>query len=146
MAEKTKILVIDDVKENVELLAAYLTGAGFETLKSFNGKDGIEMVKENHPALILLDIMMPDLDGFGVCEILRKDAGTSIVPIVMVTAKDKDADIVRSLEAGADDYIVKPVSKKDLLGKVESVLLKAAKGELPSQVYLKKISSEEEHK
>ena len=142
MPSKGKILVVDDVKENVALMEALLTAAGFEVLKAYGGKEALEMVKKEKPVLVLLDIMMPEMDGLQVCEILRKDASTASTPIVMVTAKDKDSDIVRSLETGADDYIIKPVNKKELLGKIDNLLSKSKTEELPSQLYLKKMKAD----
>lgn len=139
MPSKGKILVVDDVLVNVALLEALLTEAGFEVLKAYGGKEAIDLVKKEKPVLVLLDIMMPEIDGTQACEILRKDANTASTPIVMVTAKDKDSDIVRSLETGADDYIVKPVNKKELLGKIDNLLSRSKAGELPSQLYLKKM-------
>ena len=139
---KAKILVVDDNEKNVELLEAVLQAAGFEVLKAYDGKQAIEVVSKERPDLLLLDIMMPQLDGFQVCEILRKDSQNAGLPIIMVTAKDKESDIVRSLERGVDDYIVKPINKKELLGKIEGMLAKASKGSLPSQFYFKKIESQ----
>ncbi|MFA5157172.1 MAG: response regulator [Candidatus Omnitrophota bacterium] len=135
---KAKILVIDDNEKNVELLEAILQAAGFEVLKAYNGKQAIEMIGKERPDLLLLDIMMPELDGFQVCELLRKDPQNSGLPVVMVTAKDKESDIVQSLERGADDYIVKPIDKKELLGKIEDMLAKAKNDSLPSKLYFKK--------
>jgi DNA-binding response OmpR family regulator len=108
-------------------------------LKAYNGKQAIEMAGTERPDLLLLDIMMPELDGFQVCEILRKDPRNAGLPVIMVTAKDKESDIVGSLERGADDYVVKPVNKKELLGKIGDMLAKAGKGSLPSQLYSKKL-------
>ncbi|MDD5135966.1 MAG: response regulator [Candidatus Omnitrophica bacterium] len=146
MASKGKILVVDDVKENVMLLEALLASADFEVLKAYGGKEAVETVKKEKPDLVLLDIMMPDIDGIQVCGILRKDPGTASIPVIMVTSKDKDSDIVRSLETGADDYIVKPVVKKELFAKVDDMLSKAKMGELPGQLYLKKMKADEKNK
>ncbi|MDD5422707.1 MAG: response regulator [Candidatus Omnitrophota bacterium] len=146
MADKVKILVVDDGKENVELLVTLLTVFGFEALKAYSGKDAIEIAGKARPAMVLLDIMMPEMDGIQVCGALRKDPGNAQMAIVMVTAKDKDSDIVRALEMGADDYIMKPVSKKDLIVKVDNLLAKAKAGELPSQLYLKDVRSEQKKK
>ncbi|MBU0743979.1 MAG: response regulator [Gammaproteobacteria bacterium] len=147
MNEQGKILIIDDIKANVELLEALLLSRfGFIILKAYGGKEGLELAKKEHPDLILLDIMMPDLDGFQVCEKLRQDTAFDVVPIIMVTAKDKDDDIVQSLEKGADDYIIKPINKEDLYKKVSSLLAKAKKGELPSQFYLEKLRAQKDEK
>ncbi|MDD5681173.1 MAG: response regulator [Candidatus Omnitrophica bacterium] len=145
MALKGKILVVDDIKENVLLLEALLKSEGFEVLKAYGGKEAIETAKKEKPAMILLDIMMPDMDGVQVCAVLRKSPDTASVPIIMVTAKDKDSDIVQSLETGADDYIIKPVVKKDLFAKIDSLLSKSTAGELPSQYYLKKNKTDDKN-
>jgi len=143
---KAKILVVDDNEKNVELLEAILQAAGFEVLKAYNGKQAIEMVGKERPDLLLLDIMMPELDGFQVCEILRKDPQNAGLPVIMVTAKDKESDIVQSLERGADDYIVKPINKKELLSKIEDMLAKASRKSLPSQFYFKQIEPQQTDK
>lgn len=143
---KAKILVVDDNEKNVELLEAILLAAGFEVLKAYDGKQAIEMSGKERPGLVLLDIMMPQLDGFQVCQILRKDSQNAGLPIIMVTAKDKESDIVQSLEKGADDYVVKPIDKKELLGKIEDMLAKASKGSLPSQLYFKQLESQQPDK
>jgi len=139
---KAKILVVDDNEKNVELLEAILQAAGFDVQKAYDGKQAIEMVGKERPDLILLDIMMPQLDGFQVCEILRKDPQNAGLPVVMVTAKDKESDIVQSLERGADEYIVKPINQKELLSKIGDMLVKAGKHSLPSQFYFKKLESQ----
>ena len=140
---KAKILVVDDNEKNVELLEAILQAAGFEVLKAYNGKQAIEMTGKERPDLLLLDIMMPELDGFQVCGILRKDPQNAGLPVIMVTAKDKESDIVQSLERGADDYIVKPINKKELLSKIEDMLAKASRKSLPSQFYFKQIEPQQ---
>ena len=141
MSQKQKILVIDDSVKSVEFLEGFLFEVGFDVLKAYNGKEAIETVKKDRPDLILLDIMMPEMDGLQVCETLRKDSDISSTPIIMVTAVDKDHDIVTSLERGADDYIVKPVILKELLNKVNDLLSKAKTGQLPSQQYFKKLNA-----
>lgn len=143
---KAKILVVDDNEKNVELLEAILQAAGFDVLKAYNGKQAIEMVGKERPDLLLLDIMMPELDGSQVCEMLKKDPLNANLPVIMVTAKDKESDIVQSLERGADEYIVKPINKKDLLGKIEDMLAKASKNSLPSQAYFKKVEPQQPDK
>ncbi|MDD4940130.1 MAG: response regulator [Candidatus Omnitrophica bacterium] len=140
---KAKILVVDDNEKNVELLEAILQAADFEVLKAYNGKQAIEMAGTERPDLLLLDIMMPELDGFQVCEILRKDPRNAGLPVIMVTAKDKESDIVGSLERGADDYVVKPVDKKALLAKIGDMLAKANKSSLPSQLYSRKLEPQQ---
>jgi len=140
---KAKILVVDDNEKNVELLEAILQAAEFDVLKAFDGKQAIEMLGKEREDLLLLDIMMPQLDGFQVCEMLRKDPRNASLPIIMVTAKDKESDIVQSLERGADDYIVKPIDKKALLVKIGEMLAKAGQNNLPSQLYFKNLESQQ---
>ena len=146
MNTKEKILVVDDNVMNVELLEAFLSGDGFQVLKAYNGKEAVETAKKERPNLILLDILMPVMDGLQACEALRKDADTCAIPIIMVTSQEKDKDIVHSLERGADDYVLKPVVKKELLSKVYKMLSKAKEGQLPSQQHLKKSKPEEKGK
>jgi len=143
---KARILVVDDNEKNIELLEAILLAAGFEVLKAYDGKQAIEMTGKERPDLLLLDIMMPQLDGFQVCQILRKDSQNAGMPVIMVTAKDKESDIVQSLEKGADDYVVKPIDKKELLGKIVDMLAKASKNSLPSQLYFKQLESQQPDK
>lgn len=140
--KKVKILCVDDEKRNLELLEAFLMPEGYDVLFAENGKEALESVKRDRPDLILLDVVMPQMDGFQACEALRKDAGTSAIPIIMVTSRDKDRDIVQSLEKGADDYIIKPVAKKELLDKVYNLLSKAKVAELPSQRHFRKLRGE----
>ena len=144
--KKAKILCVDDEKRNLELLEAFLMPEGYDVLFAESAKAAVETVKRDRPDLILLDVMMPEMDGLQACEALRKDAGTSAIPIIMVTSSDKDKDIVQSLEKGADDYIIKPVVKKELLDKVDNLLTKAKAAELPSQRHFKKLRPEEKGK
>ena len=138
MNGQEKILIIDDIEANVDLLEALLAKFNFIILKAYGGREGLELAKKERPNLILLDIMMPIFNGFQVCEALRQDPSFTSVPIIMVTAKDTDDDIIKSLEKGADDYIIKPVEKEGLLKKINSLLVKAEKGDLPSQYYLER--------
>jgi DNA-binding response OmpR family regulator len=104
------------------LMEANLGSEGFQVLKATNGQEAVEVVAEQHPDLVLLDIMMPVLDGFGACERIRE---FSNVPIIVVTAKGEERDRVKGLDLGADDYIVKPFSATELLARVRSVLRRA---------------------
>ncbi|MBU0743978.1 MAG: response regulator [Gammaproteobacteria bacterium] len=136
MNEPEKILIVDDVTANVDLLEALLSAKfSFNILKAYGGKEGLDLAQKEHPNLILLDIMMPDLNGFQVCEMLRQDATFVATPIIMVTARAQEDDIIKALEKGADDYIIKPVNGEDLCNKVGGLLVKAKKGTLPSQYY-----------
>jgi DNA-binding response OmpR family regulator len=117
-----RILVIDDLPENVFMLKDRLEHEGYEVLSAYNGKSGIEKAQNELPDLILLDVMMPDINGFEVCKILVNDSRTSDIPIILVTAKTDPEDIKEGLDAGANDYIKKPIDKIELLARVKSEL------------------------
>ncbi|QEN05034.1 response regulator [Thiospirochaeta perfilievii] len=117
-----KILIIEDEKDILELIAFNLECTGYTVYKASNGEDGIEIVKNSIPDLILLDLMMPGIDGFDVCKILKQDKKTKHIPIIMLTARGEDTDIVSGLEIGADDYVTKPFSPKILIARIRTVL------------------------
>jgi DNA-binding response OmpR family regulator len=123
MLNKVKrILVIDDLPENVYMLQNRLEHEGYEVLTAYDGKSGIEKAREKLPDLILLDVMMPDINGFEVCKILASNEQTSNIPIILVTAKTDAEDTKEGLDAGAFDYIKKPFNKVELLARVKSAL------------------------
>ena len=117
-----RILVIDDLPENVFLLKDRLENEGYEVLTADCGNSGIEKATEEIPDLILLDVMMPDINGFEVCKTLVNDSRTSDIPILLVTAKTDAEDIKEGLDAGAFDYIKKPINKIELIARVKSAL------------------------
>ena len=117
-----RILVIDDLPENVFMLQDRLEHEGYEVLTAYDGKSGIQKAQTELPDLILLDIMMPDINGIEVCKILVKDKNTSDIPIILVTAKTGAEDTKDGLDAGAFDYIKKPFNKIELLARVRSAL------------------------
>jgi class 3 adenylate cyclase len=117
-----RILVVDDQEKNRRLLEALLASRGYEVLLADGGEQGLAMAMDRAPDLILLDVLMPDLDGYSVCARLRREAGMQAVPIVMVTSLDAKEDRVRGLDAGADDFITKPVVKEELWARVRSLL------------------------
>ena len=117
-----KILVIDDEPRYVRLMEANLLSEQYEVIKAYDGQTGIELVVNQNPDLVLLDIMMPGMDGFMVCQRIRE---FSTVPIMVVTAKGEEKDRVRGLNLGADDYIVKPFSAIEILARVRAVLRRA---------------------
>ena len=117
-----KILVIDDLPENVFMLQDRLEHEGYEVLTAYDGKSGIQKAQTELPDLILLDIMMPDINGIEVCKILVKDKNTSNIPVILVTAKTGAEDTKEGLDAGAFDYIKKPFNKIELLARVRSAL------------------------
>jgi len=118
----SKILIADDNEPNVELLDAYLAGCDYEIETARDGAETLEKVKSFSPDLILLDIMMPKLSGFEVCEKLKSDPQTSGIMILMVTALSELGDIERAVNAGCDDYLSKPVNKFELLKRVDNML------------------------
>jgi DNA-binding response OmpR family regulator len=116
------ILIVDDEPRYLRLMEANLSTEGYLVLKAINGQEAVDIVAERHPDLVLLDVMMPILDGFEACERIRE---FSNVPIIIVTAKGNENDRVRGLDLGADDYIVKPFSATELLARVRAVLRRA---------------------
>jgi len=116
------IIVIDDLPENVFMLQDRLEQEGYEVITAYDGKSGIEKVRRERPDLILLDVMMPDLTGIEVCKILVADNETSGIPIILVTAKSGAEDTKEGLEAGAFDYIKKPINRIELIARVKSAL------------------------
>src|ERR1700683_4524812 len=104
-----RVLVVDDVPSNVKLLQAELEAEYFEVISAFSGQDCLIKVAEHDPDIVLLDVMMPDMDGMEVCRRIKSDPKTAHLPVVMVTALDQPADRVTGLEAGADDFLTKPV-------------------------------------
>jgi DNA-binding response OmpR family regulator len=121
-----KILVVDDEPAVTDLLAYNLRKAGYEILLATNGSEALHLASESSPDLILLDLMIPEIDGLDVCRELRKTSG---VPIIMVTARGEEIDRVVGLELGADDYVSKPFSVRELLARIKAVLRRAQTNE-----------------
>lgn len=119
MSGKQKILIVDDDKHIAELISLYLEKEGFDTREAYDGREAIKEIGAIKPDLVILDLMLPGMDGYQVCAEVRK---TSNVPIIMLTAKGETFDKVLGLELGADDYIVKPFDSKELVARVKAVL------------------------
>ncbi len=119
---KEKILVVDDEKDIIELLQYNLEKEGYRISCAYSGEKCLENVKIELPDLILLDLMLPEIDGLDVCKFLKNNPQTSHIPIIMLTAKGEETDIVLGLELGADDYITKPFKVRELLARVKTVL------------------------
>ncbi|NOY61142.1 MAG: response regulator transcription factor [Calditrichaeota bacterium] len=123
-----KILVVDDEKDIISLLKFNLQAEGYKTVSAMDGDQALVLTEEEKPDLVLLDIMLPDKDGWEVLRELRQNSKTENIPIIFLTAKDSEFDEVLGLELGADDYIVKPISMRKLLARIKKVLKKGTSG------------------
>ena len=141
MKDKPVILVVDDQPQNIELLEAYLVPQGYEIVKAANGEEALGKLSGNQIDLILLDVMMPGMDGFEVTRRVRQDNTHRLLPIILVTALRETEDRVKGIEAGCDDFISKPVDKMELLARVRSLLKVKAYNDLMSN-YRKELESE----
>ena len=119
---KEKILIVEDEKDIVKMLEYNLKKEAFRTACAYDGEEGLEKAHSEHPDLIILDLMLPGMDGLDVCKSLKSEHKTSGIPIIMLTAKAQEADKVVGLELGADDYVTKPFSPRELLARVKAVL------------------------
>lgn len=124
-SRQPSLLVVEDEQDLLEVLRFSLSREGFSVRTAENGEDAIRMVRQKRPDLIVLDLMLPTIDGLSVCRALRSNDQTRDVPILMLTAKGEESDIVKGLEAGADDYVTKPFSPKVLLARINTVLRRA---------------------
>ena len=118
----SKILVVDDSSDNVKLLTKLLTGNGYTVLKAYAGREALSLLEREQPDLILLDIMMPEMSGYDVCRKVRENPVTALLPVIMVTALDATHERIKGIEAGADDFITKPINLHELLARVQSLL------------------------
>lgn len=114
-----KILIADDNKDITDILSTYARREGFEPVVSSDGKEAYELFEKSNPVVVLLDVMMPELDGFGVCRKIRE---TSDIPVILISAKGEDYEKIMGLDIGADDYIVKPFSPREVMARVRAVL------------------------
>ncbi len=122
MSEPAKILVVDDQPQNVKLLADLLGAKGYTVLTAASGADGLDQVSKGHPDLVLLDVVMPGMTGYEVCRRIRASPDTAMLPVVMVTSLDPGEERIKGLDAGADDFLTKPVNHAELLARVRSLL------------------------
>lgn len=121
---KKKILIIDDTDLMVKLITDILEEKGYEVVSANNGTDGIKMVMAEKPDLVLLDVVMPGIDGFEVCKLLRQDESNNLMPIIILTGQGNEEDKLAGLELGADDYITKPFNPRELVSRVKNTLLR----------------------
>jgi phosphate regulon transcriptional regulator PhoB len=117
-----KIVVIEDETDILEVIAYNLKREGYEVITSTSGEDGLEKIEKAHPQLVVLDLMLPEIDGIELCRKLKADPVTQSIPVIMVTAKGEESDVVLGLGVGADDYLTKPFSPRELTARVKAVL------------------------
>lgn len=133
----TEILIIEDEKDIAETLEYSLKKEGYRVARAHDGLNGLTKAEEKHPALILLDLMLPGLDGLEICRRLKKNPQTANIPIIMLTAKSEESDKLVGLELGADDYVTKPFSLKEVVARVKTILRRHEKPLPPPQTILK---------
>jgi two-component system phosphate regulon response regulator PhoB len=119
---KAEILVVEDEEEILELIAYNLSNEGYGVRSVMSGEDALREVRQKSPDLVILDLMLPGIDGLEVCRTIKGDPSTRDIPIIMLTAKSEEADIVTGLEIGADDYMTKPFSRRVLFARIKAVL------------------------
>lgn len=122
------VLVVEDNPDILEILKYNLTKEGYSTIQAEDGKMACSLASEKLPSLILLDLMLPIIDGLQVCRFLKRNADTKNIPVIIVSAKDEESDIVSGLELGAEDYLTKPFSPKELMARIKAVLRRAEAG------------------
>jgi len=128
----TQVLVVEDDPDISELVARYLDKAGYTTTRVTSGRAALDAVRSKPPDLIVLDVMLPQIDGLEVCRLLRADDKTAAVPIIMLTARAEESERIVGLEMGADDYLAKPFSPNELVARVRALLRRAQRQESPS--------------
>jgi DNA-binding response OmpR family regulator len=122
LVERAKILIVDDEPFNIDYLEQELADLGYDTVSATNGQEALDKVATEAPDLILLDVMMPIMDGFTVCRILKDHDQTRLIPVVIMTALDAREDRIKGIKAGADDFLTKPVHEEELLARIETAL------------------------
>jgi two-component system alkaline phosphatase synthesis response regulator PhoP len=138
---KDKILIVEDEKDIVKMLEYNLKKEGFRTLSCHDGEDALDLAAREHPDLIILDLMLPGIDGLEVCKTLKKENKSAKIPIIMLTAKTQESDKVVGLELGADDYVTKPFSPRELIARIKAVLRRVKETEkLPEVIKIGDLS------
>jgi DNA-binding response OmpR family regulator len=132
--EKGKVLVIDDEPDQIKLLEYNLSREGYRVVSARDGEGGLATARREHPAVVILDVMMPGLDGWEVVKRLRADPLTAAVPVLMLTAKAEETDRVLGLELGADDYVVKPFSVREVMARVKALIRRSLPPDDPSKI------------
>ena len=143
----TRILIVEDDPDIAELVAHYLDKAGFTTERIVSGRDALAAIAAKLPDLVVLDLMLPQVDGLEICRTVRSDEKTAAIPIIMLTARADESDRIVGLELGADDYLAKPFSPNELVARVRALLRRARRGPAPSRtlVYGRIVVDTERH-
>ncbi len=128
----TRILIVEDDPDIADLVARYLDKAGFTTERAVSGREALQAIAAKAPDLLVLDLMLPQVDGLEVCRRLRANEATSAIPIIMLTARAEESERIVGLELGADDYLAKPFSPNELVARVRALLRRAARGASPA--------------
>ncbi len=131
---KAKILIIEDEKDIIELVRYNLEREGYHVISAASGEEALEIISKETPELVLLDLMLPGIDGLETCRIIKQDPKSSKIPIIFLTAKSEEADVVVGLQLGADDYITKPFSPKVLNARIKAVMRRLSEKAMPDQV------------
>lgn len=126
-----KILVVEDDEDIMELISFNLKKEGYSVVKALTGEEALKQVQSASPDIVLLDVMLPEIDGLEVCRNLKSDSKTKNIPVIMVTAKGEESDVVAGLELGAEDYVVKPFRPKELVARVRAVLRRKSQSQDP---------------
>jgi len=129
-----RILVVDDDKQIVRLLRTYLEQSGFQALVAYDGESALHIIRRERPDLVLLDLMLPDRDGWELMRVVRSDASLQGLPVIMLTARADDQDKILGLELGADDYVTKPFNPREVVARVRAVLRRAQGEPLPPKM------------
>ena len=137
ISQKKKILVVDDEKDLTALVSLHMKMAGYEVLSASNGEKALVVARQEKPDLIILDLMLPKIDGWEVCRRLRQDPEIKNVPVIMLTARAETEDKLKGFEAGADDYVTKPFSPRELVARVKRVLARAEAEPIMPKRYIK---------
>ncbi len=131
------VLIVEDEQDILQLVKLYLEKEGFRTVTAITGTEGLRRAKESQPDLVILDLMLPEVDGLEVCKRLRSAPATAMLPIIMLTAKAEESDTVIGLELGADDYVTKPFSPKTLVSRVKALFRRLERSQQePAPIYL----------
>ncbi|MEI6863674.1 MAG: response regulator, partial [Candidatus Omnitrophota bacterium] len=128
MGAKKKILIVDDEKQLVSLVRLHMEMSGYEVLSASDGEEALAVANRDKPDLMILDLMLPKIDGWEVCKRLRAESKSGDIPVIMLTARSETEDKLKGFECGADDYMTKPFSPRELVARVKRVLARAEKG------------------